>query len=888
MSKRFLALFLCIFIMIPAFGCKIFAYSDSSNTAASLKFLVDLGIVNSEIESLDNVMSREEFSIYVAKMLKLDTTLSSDVRYFKDVEPDGYAAASINMLTELGLLSVGEDRKFRPQEGIITDEALKILVTALGYKEAAEQDGGYPIGYIRKATELKILKGIDITNNTVTFGKAFGMIYNAMKAPYLTIGEVSAEGYTKSYSKNDGQSILTEIWDLEYLRGMVTAVYGSSSDSAVITKKNEIRVDGVLYSLADGLSTDGFFGEYSDIYCNSSDKKIMSLISAARAEEKIIAPGDFKSIDGNVITYLTGNGNKKKITLHEPVYVYNGYPIKSGIAEKLSNINKGSIVIKDGDGDSNYDLVIIHDYENFIVSVTDSDKTYSKLNGTPVDWNDYEAIRIVLENGIEVTTSDIQAGQSLSVARSEGQHTIEAIISDVTVTGKIEVSENDGDIHYVTVNSKSYPVDKSYAETIKDTYLSSISYVDNFEFLIDAFGNIAYIAKKASEMKTGYVISGDLVDSVTRAVAELKILTEDNRIEIYDFSDKVKINGKRYNSATDAYKNLPGNSALLDKITVKRQIIRYTLNDAGEINNILTASPTAWNGTDEAGFLQVFENDEQQRYVRGRMGQKITFSDSSLVFFIPRDETELNISNCGVSDYSILSTDSVYLTNGYLFEKDSILIDAAVCYYSDDQIPNNSLVSRPIIMVSHISKSVDQEGELQNCIEGYANGQKTKVYVPVEVSVDEIEIGDIVMFTFDYQGNVVTGNDSYEILVKRSDIENNGKPNWTNHQKYDYLYSNSSDASSNYYRSVLQLSFGYVLKTKENAIAFDHDFDGIFDETVLYTGNLMVYDSKKPKNSRVYTAKASDILTYESAGYDCAKIILRTRSQVVLEAFIYQ
>ena len=167
-------------------------------------------------------------------------------------------------------------------------------------------------------------------------------------------------------------------------------------------------------------------------------------------------------------------------------------------------------------------------------------------------------------------------------------------------------------------------------------------------------------------------------------------------------------------------------------------------------------------------------------------------------------------------------------------------------------------------------------------------GRKIILKVPSEINVDKIEVGDIVMFTFDYQGNVVQGTDGYEILVKRSDIENNGKPTWTNHEKYDYLYNNSSDSASDYYRSVLQLSFGHVLKTNENAIAFDHELDGIFDETVVYSGNVMVYDSKKPEGSQVYTAKVSDILTYESVGPDCAKIILRTLSQVVREAFIYQ
>lgn len=894
MFKRLISVILSVFIMMSALSCNVFALDTKSKEQASFEFLTDLGIITSEIESMDNIMSREEFSVYMTNMLKLDIKASANVRYFKDVEFDGYAVDSINALANMGLISVGDDREFRPQDGILTEEASKILVSALGYSEEAEHSGGYPVGYMTVAVRLGILRSVDTTDNTVTYGKAFSMICNAMEAPLLSIEVFNSDGSAKVYDDSEEHSILTKVWELKSVRGMVTATYGSSANTTIIKEKNEIRIDNVLFTLNDGLCADEHFGDYVKAYYQSfednNDKIIMSIRNNEKTEKVTVMPENYKGIIGNEISYFNENGREQKIVLAEPVYVYNGYPIRSDISNKLSNINKGEIVIKDGNGDGGYDLVIISDYENFVVSTADTETAYNKLGGTPIVWDDYTNVNIVTSGGIVSTTADVKAGLSLAVARSEGNHIIKAIISDSKNTGSIEACEEIGDIYYVTVDSKSYPIDKSYAVIIKDTYLANISSADSFEFLIDAFGNISYIAKKASALKTGYLIDGDINAETLDSVASIKILTEQNKFEIYDLAESVRINESRYNSSVSAFKNLPGNTTVLDEITVKNQIIRYMLNEDGKVNRILTSSPTAWNGTDDAGFLQLLDRDTEHRYVRGRMGKKITLSASSIVFFIPRGESVLEEEDCGVTNYNILVDDMIYLTNAYLFSEDNIIADAAVCYYTPEQLANNRLYTKPIMIVSSISQRLDSEGNPQHCVTGYSNGGKIEYYVPDEVSIAGIEEGDIIMFTYDFHGNIIqgTGPQDYDILVKCSDIETNGKPTWTNHERYDYLYKNSADAISDYYRAEIQLSFGHVLKTTENAIAFDHELDGTFDEIVQYNGNVVVYDSSRPEKNRVYTAKVADILTFESVGLDCAKIILRTRGQVPLEVFIYQ
>ena len=439
MLKKITAPILCLFIIFSLCSGNVFASKRSNTSKTSLSLLKDLGIVNSDFEGLDNSMSREEFAVYMTKVLKIDTKPSGNVRYFSDVESDGYAVDAINMLAEYGLISVGEDRKFRPQDGILTQEAVKILVTALGYKEMAEKEGGYPGGYISIASRVGILDGIDLSDNTTTVSEAFLMFRNAMEAPLAKM-DLYNGSYTVSYNDDEEYTILTEIWKLKFISGTVRAVYGSTMDESLVIKEKEIRINDEVFELAQDIDGDEFFGRAVEGYISESDKgndNVMHLSFAKDDEEIIINPDEFKSIEGNAITYYNESRREKRVLLEEPVYVYNGYPIKNKISEKLSNIKKGSIEIKDSDGDSEYDLVIIKDYEKFVVSNADSEKAYNKLGGAPIEWDTYRNVKISLQGGIDYTIADVKAGQSLSVARSENNQIVEAKISETIVNGKI-------------------------------------------------------------------------------------------------------------------------------------------------------------------------------------------------------------------------------------------------------------------------------------------------------------------------------------------------------------------------------------------------------------------------------------------------------------------
>ena len=60
---------------------------------------------------------------------------------------------------------ISEAASFLPENPIKKEEAVKIIVNALNYKGMANQDGGYPQGYIITAGKIGLLKRINMSDS---------------------------------------------------------------------------------------------------------------------------------------------------------------------------------------------------------------------------------------------------------------------------------------------------------------------------------------------------------------------------------------------------------------------------------------------------------------------------------------------------------------------------------------------------------------------------------------------------------------------------------------------------------------------------------------------------------------------------------------------------
>lgn len=138
--------------------------SETDNEAASMavSLLEELKVIYEQSEfAYSSSITRADFAVYAARTLGIDDKITDKAtRYYVDTAQYDYAAYSVNTLVEKGILSVDDERLFRPSEAITFDEAVKIVVCMTGYRPVAEARGGYPGGYISTAASLKLTQGL--------------------------------------------------------------------------------------------------------------------------------------------------------------------------------------------------------------------------------------------------------------------------------------------------------------------------------------------------------------------------------------------------------------------------------------------------------------------------------------------------------------------------------------------------------------------------------------------------------------------------------------------------------------------------------------------------------------------------------------------------------
>lgn len=887
MLKKLISVFVVTTMLLCMLTASV-GYGRDLTSSEAEKFLSVLGIVSSDNIDTNVEISREEFSFMLAKVIKYDSLVSDEVRYFKDVESDSYAVNAINALASKGIITVPENREFRPKDTITFEEACKMIVCAMDYDIIADSKGGYPVGYVLEAARMGIKSGV--LGKAISYADAYDMLFNAMVAKLPNIDFVDGNGGI-FYGDSEGEgTILTEYWNIYRTRGTVEALYGMSLNGSTVSDKNKVVVDDITYKLDSAFNMEPLFGGYAEVfYQKTEDDDMGTIIFASKksiVDDLEIKPENISDVGINQIKYYNDKNREVTVELSFAKVIYNGRFLESNIKEKLTNINKGTVTLKDSDNDEIYDVVLVNDYRNFVVSNLNDEKIYNRLKtGDILDVDNYESAR-VFNGDVPVGFDSIVAGNVLSVAQSVDGQFIEVIISANELTGSVTKISNEYGIWYLAIDGTIYPVEKSYGLSLfgsNGQKQSSLLLGKQLKVKLDNFGNIAYIEKATDDMKVGVVLDGKTYKDAFDKEIILKILTEEGVFEVVSLAEKVKVNGERQ---TDGGKN-----KVNEILNSADKLIRYTINDDGNINNIVTASFDGSAEYKDEKIRSIYNGIEKQWYNSGRLGTTALTTKETPVFMIPYGDVNPDEEECAVLTYSSLTDNTLYYCNAYHYNTNSVAADAAVVYYEYGDLYDNIDMYRPVIMFSQTEQRLATDGSVEHILIGYTRGGRVEYIIPESISLAEIDEGDMIMLNHGINGNVVEGSKLFandiEIVCKVNEISTNKKPTWTQNTHHDYLYANSETVINNYYRADFQMSFGYVCKVSGTHVAWSYNTGDNFSEAANITGNIVIYDSSRKDGDKIFIGKADDLVTYGVAGFDCSKIIFRTRGGRLWETFCY-
>lgn len=170
----------------------VFNTSVFADTSEAVKYLADNNILQGYTDGsmgLDKNITRAEFAkmICMQTAAKEDTVKSTAVEF---TDTNGHWAEKyIQRAAQNGWINGFEDKTFRPDENILYEQAVTIIVKAF---QGAEESYKYPQDYIMYALSLDFLEGVkSVSGEMITRADAANLIYNAAvrNAGYSSSGD---------------------------------------------------------------------------------------------------------------------------------------------------------------------------------------------------------------------------------------------------------------------------------------------------------------------------------------------------------------------------------------------------------------------------------------------------------------------------------------------------------------------------------------------------------------------------------------------------------------------------------------------------------------------------------------------------------------------------
>ncbi len=854
--KKIFVILLSFMLLTQNISTAVFASQTEEITNPKAEFMKEIGVMTALPSNYDAYVSRAEFALYAARVINVSEYGEADKRLFIDVPMDHWAVYAINGLVDKGVISSHPEGKFRPDDGILVDEAVKMLVCALGYKPYAEANGGYPVGYIRTANQIGL--NLDVkSGERITYADTVDMLYDALNTEILEGIEYSDEGI--KYTHSEDVTPLSVYRNIYCAEGKVTAADGISINSDYNADFGEIAVENEVFKYEGEPFT--YLGKYVSLFYektgNEQGKAIF--VIADETENKVVEfeKEDFLDFDAsaNRVTYFVGDDEKSIKTESGLNVIKNGDVIGTDTENTIKNVTKGKYTFIDSDDNGGFETLVISEYKNAVVSYVDTknNKIYDKYApGVPMDVsNDAIKKTIIYKDSQQINLENIAIEDVLTVYESKNYARI--YVSTSSVTGQVSSIVKDSSSTKICIGGNWYGVDEDVA--VKQGI--SVRVGMEGKFITDIFGKIAYISAGASGLN--YTM-GYIVDYASEGLFEDKVLLKmyvpTVGLKEYNLSNKVKIDGTTAQSETEII-------TLLSKYSgaVSGQIIFFKETD-GLINIIDTPNFDAKN--EDENTIKPNVSETGVKYRQNKFGKTIISNDSTVIIGVPEDEA---LKNSKEYDFSALAVSSISISkefnvNSYKFDLESGFDDVIVIKNYISGSPSNELV-----VVDEIA-TAQKNDEVVECLTYYKGGYSSELYVDSSKSLiaDKIKQGDVLRIGTDAKGDII----NWEIVFS---YKADAVPSDVNEVNYGSLF-NTTD----------RVIFGYVKSVNDGVLKLyrDKNKPDVIDEVFnISEADMTIYDSSASKKEfRLSSGNYNQITAYDVVGVPSMAIIRTNLAQI--------
>ena len=209
---------------------------SNSSYAAAIQFVSTIGIMVGDSNgnfNPDKVVNRAEMATIVCRVLKQTENLSMS-NVFTDVPTTHWANAYIAKASQLGIVGGYGNGRFGPGDSVTYEQAVTMVVRAIGEGDRANSNGGYPNGFIQVAQEKNLLNGIQaVQGQGLSRGAVAMLLYNYYVA--LNNPSTPVEGPTTPNTPDVAEDGHVHQWETVHIPG--SGHYDTGGTHKVLFKK---------------------------------------------------------------------------------------------------------------------------------------------------------------------------------------------------------------------------------------------------------------------------------------------------------------------------------------------------------------------------------------------------------------------------------------------------------------------------------------------------------------------------------------------------------------------------------------------------------------------------------------------------------------------------
>ena len=585
--KKVLSLVLVIAMILSSFSFAFAANFEDveGDYEKAINTLVGLGVVTGYEDGTfkpERIVTRAEMAKLIVEILGYGDLVAGSKSNFADTQGH-WADAWIALAAGRGIVVGDGDGNFRPDAQVSYDEAITMIVRALGYTDDCNELKGmtWPTNFKVKAADLKLTKDVKIVGTGADRGGVAQLLFNALEANMVTVDTDGNVNYVKD--GEDNKILLNAL---------------AKKDRFVVAPKH-LDEDDKEYK-GDIVDLTPYMYQDIKVFVNDDDEVVY--VTKVESDVKV---GEFRKTDedddGKVFIRIDGKNKAYTLAYAEgvdtiPVF-YNGVEID--MTEAQMEDGNASIV----DLHKAAATFVLNDEGQIVAIVaekyTDAARVANEYNGKtklegyllPLDDDDEVDYSKLTVRGAVDTLEDIEeddvivlfAGKGVKNAKTtEPEKLVIEVVRD-TVEGKITETNKDGDFF---IDGEYYALSLYAPDAL-------VAVGDEGTFFLDNKGDIIDFEPGSESSPVDYAIvtefwNGYLTGNGKEIKPEITLVNASGEEVTYNVKStaKIKVNGtdkdllKTETSEDGSYK------VIKELVPENYAIVKYSVNSKDEITKM--------------------------------------------------------------------------------------------------------------------------------------------------------------------------------------------------------------------------------------------------------------------------------------------------------------